>query len=369
MAHLADGTLRRMVDDPDAKVGADAAHLEGCADCQARFESIAGDASSIATLLAVPEAEVDVAKAFAQISRGPRSQPALVRFPALRPVTRPAFALVAAVLVGAIAVVAFAFSGLFFKPSAVKPVPVTIADVQALSQLSEYGTVSWTKQPDLHVVTSASDAAAVAGFPAPVASSLPKGVSTTITYAAMPQAQATFTFSGAKAAAAAARHGRAAPKLPAGMDGASMTVTVGPAIGEVYGNLNAPTGTKADGSSTVNDINLPQLVLAKSAAPTATSTQVSVTTLENFILSQPGISPELTAAVKAIGDPSTTLLIPVPVQYATATTVTVQGVDGVALGDNTRVGSGVVWLKNSYVYVVAGSVKQSDAIDIANNLK
>ena len=58
-----------------------------------------------------------------------------------------------------------------------------------------------------------------------------------------------------------------------------------------------------------------------------------------------------------------------PIEYATATQVTVQGVDGVALGDNTGVGSGVVWVKNGPVYVVAGSIKQSRSINIANNLK
>ena len=46
-----------------------------------------------------------------------------------------------------------------------------------------------------------------------------------------------------------------------------------------------------------------------------------------------------------------------------------QGVDGVALGDNTGVGSAVVWIKGGHVWVVAGSIKQSDALDIANNLK
>src|SRR5712691_10516536 len=365
MAHLAEGTLRRMVDDPDAKVGADAAHLDGCAECQARFKSIAGDASAVATLLAVPETQVDVAKAFARVSREPAAQPALgLRFPILRPAGRPAFALVAAVMVAAIAVVGFAFSGLFFKPATVKPVPVTAADVQALAQLADYGTVKWTKQPDLHVVTSASDAEAVAGFSAPNASGLPKGVSTNVTYAAMPQAQAVFTFSAEKAAAAAARQGKTAPKLPAGMDGATLTVTVGPAIGEVYGNLQNTTGPQNS-----DTINLPQLILVKSAAPTVTSTQVTTKQLEDFILAQPGITPQLKNAIKAIGDPSTTLLIPVPIQYTSSTTVTVQGVEGVALGDNTGVGAGVVWVKGGYVFAVAGSVKQSDAINIANNLK
>jgi hypothetical protein len=367
VAHLDDGTLRRMVDDPDANVGAEAAHLGSCAECQARFQAIAADARSVATLLAVPEAHVDAARAFASVTGAARSQPALgLRFPIVRPAARPALALVAAVTVLALVVVAFTFSGLFFKPTTVKTVPVTVADVQALSQLADYGTLKWTTRPDLHVAVNAADASAVAGFQAPAVSSstLPRGVSSNITYAAMPQAQAVFTFSAEKAAASAAAHGKPLPRLPAGMDGATLTITAGPAIAEVYGNLNQPQS-----ATNTSEVNLPQLVVAKSVTPTATSTQVTVKQLEDYILAQPGISDQLKKAVKAVGDPSTTLLIPVPVGYATSSQVTVQGVEGVALGDNTGLGSGVVWVKSGYVYAVIGSVKQSDALNIANNLK
>jgi hypothetical protein len=194
---------------------------------------------------------------------------------------------------------------------------------------------------------------------------LPTGVSTTVTYAAMPQAAAVFTFSQAKAAAAAAQTGNSLPPLPAGMDGAQLTVTVGPAVAEIYGNLNQP------GSSDVTQVNLPQMIVAESSAPVATSTQVTVKQLEDYILAQPGLSPELTAAIKAIGDPSTTLPIPVPVQFATSSSVTIQGRQGgqgVALGDNTGVGAGVIWVKNGVVYGVVGTVKRSDAIDVADHL-
>ncbi len=366
MAHLTDGTLRRMVDDPDAKAGTDADHLDGCAECQARFKTISDDASSIATLLAVPEARVDVRRAFGTVMRAPKAQPALGRLPFLRPRTRPlTLMFVAAVAAAALVVVAFAAGGFFFQPTTVKAVPITVADIQALSQLADYGTVTWTKEPQLQATTSAADAAAIAGgMQPPVVAQLPAGVSTTVTYGGMSEAQATFTFSAAKAAAAAAAKGKTLPKLPAEIDGATLTITVGPAVGEIYGEMNKPT----TGSST-DQINLPQLIIAKSASPKVTSTQVTAQQLEAYILAQPGISDQLTNAIKAIGDPSTTLLIPVPIEYATSTPVNVQGVEGVALGDNTGVGSGVVWVKNGSVYVVAGSIKQSDAIGIANNLK
>jgi hypothetical protein len=364
VAHLTEGTLRRIVDDPDARSGADAAHLEGCPECQAQLKAVGDDARSIASLLAVPEARIDVGRAFERVVNNRKSQP-LVRFPILRPSARPVtLAFVAAVAAVALVVVAFTFAGLFYSPTTVKAVPVTVADMQALSELSNYGTLTWTKEPQLQATTSAADASAAAGgLTLPTVAKLPDGVSTTVTYGAMSQAVATFTFSAEKASASAAARGKTLPKMPAGMDGATLTVTVGPAVGEIYGELKQPSG------SDVSQINLPQLVVAKSASPTAKSTQVSVTDLENFILAQPGISKELKAAINAIGDPSTTLLIPVPVEYATSTQVTIQGADGVALGDNTGVGAGVVWVKDGHVYVVAGSIKRDDAVTIANNLK
>ena len=366
MAHLSEGTLRRMVDDPDARVGRDKAHLEGCPECTAHFKVVSDDAGSIATLLAVPEARVDVSSAFQRVVTAPAAQPRFgFRLPVARPGSRPMVLAFAAAIAGvALLVSAVALNQGSWTPNTVTPVPVTVADMQALSQLADYGTVTWTKQPNLQVVTSSADASAVAGgLQPPTVSNLPKGVSTNITYAAMPQAQAVFTFSAQKASASAAQHGKPLPKLPAGMDGARLTVTVGPAIAEIFGNLQKPSGSDA------SQLNLPQLIVGLSSAPSATSTQVSVKQMEDTILAQPGISTELRAAIKAIGDPSTTLPIPIPVQYATSTTVTIQGVKGVALGDNTGVGSAVIWVKKGVVYIVAGSIKQSDAITIANNLK
>ena len=135
MAHLTDGTLRRMVDDPDAKAGTDAAHLEGCAECQGRFKTISDDASSIATLLAVPAARVDVGRAFETVIRAPKSQPALgLRLPFLRPRTRPlTLAFVAMVAAAALVVVAFAAGGFFFQPTTVKTVPITVNTRDAMA--------------------------------------------------------------------------------------------------------------------------------------------------------------------------------------------------------------------------------------------
>jgi hypothetical protein len=364
VAHLSEGTLRRMVDDPDAHNGADKRHLETCAECQARYGTVSKDAVAISSLMTAPELKVDVASAFNRVRSAPSAQPRFgFRLPVMRPGSRPmvlAFATVVAA--AALLVTAVAQGGGIFAPTTVTPVPVKLADLQALSQLSAYGTLTWTKQPQPQIVTSAVEAKSLSGLTPPTVANLPKGVSSTVTYAATTQGVAVFTFSADKAAAEAAKTGKTLPKLPAGIDGAKFTVSVGPAVAEIFGNLNRA------GASDPTQAGMPQLIVAESGAPVATSTQVTVKQMEAYLLAQPGISPELAAAIKAIGDPSTTLPIPVPIEFATSSKVTVQGVQGVALGDNTGVGAGVIWIKNGEVFGVAGTVKLSDALDIANHL-
>jgi hypothetical protein len=355
-----------MFDDPDALTSSDRRHYAECADCHARYAGMADDAQAVAGLLAAPDVKVDTVSAFQRIQAAPSAKPRFgFTLPILRPASRTMFAgIAAAALLVVLVATAFANVLPLFQPKTVEAVPLQITDIQALSALGDYGTVTWSQQPQPQVVLSAADAKTIAGFNAPVASYVPAGVSSTITYAAMPKAVAVFTFDASKAAAAAAATGKALPALPKGMDGAKLTVTTGPAILEVYGKLKANTNT----NSSSQDINLPQLIIAESSAPVVTSTQVTAKQLESYVLSIPGISKELAAAIKAIGDPSTTLIIPIPIQYATSTSVTVQGVHGVAVGDNTGLGSGVIWIKGN-LFVVAGPLKQSEVVKVADNLK
>ncbi len=343
-----------MVDDPDAHTRADARHLETCAECKAQYETVARDARAITSLMAAPELKVDIAAAFNRVRSAPAAPRFGFRLPVMRPGSRPmVLAFVTAIAQG----------GTLVSPTTVEPVPITVADMQALTQLNAYGSLTWTTKPNLQIVTSADEAKAISGLTPPKVAKLPAGVSSTVTYAATAKAVAVFTFSKDKAASAASGTGKNLPALPAGMDGAQMTVTVGPAVAEVYGNMTAP---KAGSDPT--QAGVPQLFIVKSTAPVASSTQVSVKQLQDYLLSVPGISPELTKAIKALDPNGTTLPVPVPVEYATSSKVTVQGVAGVAVGDNTGVGAGVIWVKGGAVYAVAGTIKLSDALDIANHL-
>jgi hypothetical protein len=366
VAHLSDGTLRRMVDEPDANGGgADARHLETCTDCKTRYGTVSQDARAISSLMTAPELKVDVASALRRVRTAPAARPRFgFRLPMMRPGSRPVvLAFATAVAAVALLVTAIAQDSNTFTPQTLTPVPVTLADMQSLSQLSAYGTITWTKQPSPQIVTNAEAATAASGLPVPKVASLPGGVSSTVTYAAMGKATAVFTFSKDKAAAAAAQAGKTLPALPTALDGAQLTVTVGPAVAEIYGNFSKPAA-----GSDITQANLPQMIVGETTAPVATSSQVTVVQFENALLAQPGISAELKAAIKAIGDPSTTLPIPIPVQFATSSTVTIQGVQGLALGDNTGVGAGVIWINHGVVYGVIGTVKRDDAVSVANQL-
>jgi hypothetical protein len=48
--------------------------------------------------------------------------------------------------------------------------------------------------------------------------------------------------------------------------------------------------------------------------------------------------------------------------------VTVDGVRGVLVGDDTGLGAGVIWVKNGYVYGVAATASQDDVLAVARSL-
>jgi hypothetical protein len=361
VAHLTDGSLRRIYDDPDAKTGADALHLENCAECQARLKAVSEDARAVASLLAVPDVKVDVARAFSQVSSAPAAQPKFgIRMPFVRSTSRSlVLAFASAVAVLGLVVTAVAQGGFSSTPETVKVVPLNVADMQALYQLSDYGTLTWTTKPEFQLVTSAEQANS-AGVGAPKIGPRPSGVSSNVTYATMSKAVAKFTFSKDKASAAAIKHGKALPPMPKGMEGASITVTLGPAVAEIYGDLQQPPK-----GSDITQANLPQMVVAKSLAPKVSSPDISIADFESYLLQQPDLSQDLKDAISALGSSGKTLPIFVPVKFTSHESITISGTQAVALGDNTGLGSGVVWIKGGNVYVVAGTIKLDAAKSVA----
>jgi hypothetical protein len=272
-----------------------------------------------------------------------------------------------------------AFSGVagsilqIFEPKSVVGVPVTQSDFTALNAacsglnlqecMGAYGTFVWTTPPQPKEVQSQALASAAAGFAVLGPASVPSSVTGAPRYGVINQSSATFTFSADATARSAARLSRTAPPLPANIDGSKLFITGGPAVVQIWG---APAGTTAP---TAAYPDVPTLVVGQAKSPTISSDGVTVDQLRAYLLSQPGISPQLAAAIRAIGDPSSTLPVPVPAELAISHPVTVQGVQGLYVGDNTGIASAVIWQKDGMMFEVIGSFNESQALSIANSMR
>jgi hypothetical protein len=158
------------------------------------------------------------------------------------------------------------------------------------------------------------------------------------------------------------------PVMPASIDGSVLTLTAGPMVVETFGAPIDRSAFHRHRGDDESDMPFQQLAIVQSAAPVVSSSGATARDIEGYLLSLPGISPQLAAEIRAIGDPSTTMPIPVPVDKAFAQNVIVDGVPALAVGDDTGVGGVIVWQKNGMLYGVAGTQRQRDLMEIAQSL-
>ncbi|HEY8741818.1 MAG TPA: hypothetical protein VIU62_01875 [Chloroflexota bacterium] len=398
MRHIADGMLRRMQDEPQAVASIARQHLASCHACRMRLEQIAADAQLVGALLGYGNPAPDTARAFQRMQQ--RLAADVVSRPSsiqeritgminqqsgklLKPLGGIAAGLS---LAAALALTpAGAWAGNFltvFEPTQVTAVPIDMRDLQSLPDLAKYGTIHAPAKAASQHFTLGSAAVAAAGLPLLTPKALPSGVPVTATYEVVPGATGSFTFSAAKAQANAAAQGKTLPPMPANLDGATLQVSTGTALVEAYAdpsklkavagdNATSTTGT-ADASqnaaAAVHAIG-PVLIIGEMKAPSVTMTGNGVTAvqLETYLLAQPGISPSLVSAIKALGDPTSTLPIPIPINKAVSQNVTLSdGTKAVVVGDSTGIIGGIIWEKNGIVYGIGGSLTESQLISMAN---
>jgi len=367
--HLSDGTLRRIYDEPLALTSLDQAHFDGCTVCKARFESIAHAARATATLLSVPGFTPEPTAALRSVRIRIRADEAgrpirwyerrLDRFsPRFRPLATPAIAiLLAAALLTGVTATGVA-QGWFrvFEPRTVAPVSVVPSDFASTGALLDYGDVTWLPDaPTLHQLTDATTAAAQSGLPALMPASLPQGVSGPVSFGTISHATGSLTFNAERLRASAATKGVHVNAMPAKINGSKLIVNAGPALVEAWG-LSAKS-TQAE---------MPTLVIAQTRVPTVDSTGATAAELEDYLLSQPGVPPDIAAQIKAIKDPSTTLPIPIPKGLATTESVQINGVQGLLI--KAVIGAGVVWQKNGVIYAVGGLLTPDQVLAIATSL-
>lgn len=363
MAHLTDGTLRRLYDEPVAVAASARDHFQGCARCQDRFAQVAETARETQAALAVPAATVDARAAYAAVlarAQNPRAGWLRVLRGRRRPLLAGglAAALVAGVTVSAVALNATKI----FEPTQTQAVPINVASLNGFPDLSNWGDVKVLGQPELKEQPSAAAAARDSGLGLTLPATLPAGITVPAPqYATLGQASAAFTFSADKAAKAASHEGHPAPPLPSNLNGSTLTVTGGPTQVAVYGSID-PAALRSG--------QVPPLVIAEARAPVVTSTGASVADIENAVIKQPGVSPDLAAAIRSIGNPASTLVIPVPLDKAQAHDIRLaDGTRATYVGDNTGIYAAVIFVRNHVVYAVAGSLTQDQLIAVAGSLK
>jgi len=250
-----------------------------------------------------------------------------------------------------------------FEPKQVATIQVDPRQLGTIPDPSAYGTLTWLAQPAWHPVADASAAAAAAGFTPLAPASIPATVPSQAKYAAMGDAKATFQFDEAKARAAAARVNATPPPMPAAVAATTLTMSGGPGIMTQYGSAPKVPPDQASFGGT------PALVIVQVKAPVVTSNGATVNELRDYALAQPGIPPSVAAQVRAIGDPVATLLVPIGIDMQNAKAITVRGTQGYLVGDNTGLGSGVVWLERGYVIGVLGTLTESELIAVVNGLR
>lgn len=382
MNHLDLGLLRRALDEPDALLGAARRHLDGCMTCRRASARLRATAETAAAVLGTAPgsealaADVGRGTAVRSFALASRATTAPARRPgALWPGAVAAAAIVALGFVPPVRTVAAQFLAIF-EPRQFVALPLSSADMTALHALPDlrrYGTMRHLSPERSTEATDAASAARVAGMRVRVPAFVPPGVPARPRYRIASRTTTTFTFDAVKAAAAAAADGRTLAPLPHGLDGTTLEATVGPAVIAAYlspgESVGRPDPRDRNGrAGRRRERGWPKLLVAQMPAPVVVSTGASAAVLLGYLAAQPGMPAALAAELRAIGDPTSTLPIPIPIDEATATPVIVQGVRGLGVGDNTGVGAGVVWERDGYVYGVAGALPASTVLAVADSL-
>ncbi|MGI8607652.1 MAG: hypothetical protein ACR2MY_00270 [Candidatus Dormibacteria bacterium] len=391
MSHLNEGILRRMQDEPATTSAADSAHFASCEECRGRAEQVRAEASGVSVLLAVPESRVEPQVALLRVRRLAADQPTggpqgwLARLRQRR-VFRPAAAAILTVgLMGALVATGVA-EGVVqtFEPQQFKPVSVSTGDLKSLPDLSQFGTYKLGTQPTFRSATSAQAALVGSGLgKVLVPGSLPKDVSGQPQFETFGTLQGSFTIDRDKAAKYEQSRGHALPAMPDGMNGSTISVTAGPGVLTIYGGPSlANVGTPAEDSAGApisksarrgggEGFQIPSLAIVQMTTPKVNSSGASIQDLENYLAGLPGMPADLAAQIKAIGDPTTTLPVPVPTGQGSHDVTVGKGNNaekGLFVGDSTGLGAGVIWQHKGILYAVVGTLSEGDVVAVANSL-
>ena len=366
MKHLDEGQLRRMLDEPQAFSAQERMHAQTCGQCRAASDRLASPASDAARAFA-GTVRPDSERAYAAVCDRIAEAPSALSIAPLRTIAGVAVAacFVLALFVTPLGGYARSFLTIF-EPRQFQPIEISSADLRdlhLLPQADDVGTQRVVRKPQRQQFASLDEAQRDVAFTILRPTSLPPRFGTVRTFSTLAPGQMTFTFSAAKARAFELRSHKTLPPMPPALDGTTVRLQTGHVFNAHYEAGTARPKNKRGERGTAF------FELIEAQAPRITSTGASLDTLERYLLAMPNVSPQLAEQIRALGDVQNTVPVPVVIDKQTARRVTVHGAQGLAIGDDTGLGAGVMWESNGIIYVVGGPLSMDDILAVANGLR
>jgi hypothetical protein len=390
--HLTEGQLRAYLDQALASQEQAAAgrHLQACSTCAQRLEQMAERGRQVSEHLSrlapsTPLPPLPAAAARARLQRRISEKENTPMFNKLFARSyRPAWFIVAVVAVLALALafqpvraIANSFLGLF-RVQQVSVVPVNPGDMpQQLGRSSQFEAliskdVQFEENGKSQEVASAADASQQAGFNVRLPSEEPAPTKINVE----PGGKAVLKVDRQHVNAVLDEIGRQDLRLPAGLDGATVTLEVPTAVTAMYGDCQFDTEAARKGGYDPDSQETPRLpnctTLIQMPSPTIQAPPgIDLAQIGEIYLQVMGMSAEDARHFAANVDWTTTLVVPVPRYGTSYEDVSVDGVTGTLI--QRSVGSTaqymLVWVKDGILYALTGPGEGPQAQALGNSLK
>ncbi len=218
-----------------------------------------------------------------------------------------------------------------------------------------FGSLTVSQMPKTVTVSSVQEAQSMVDFAIRAPKSLPAGMGAPSKVGVMQEGRFSYTFDLQKARDYLASMGIALTNMPAGLDGATVKVTI---PSQVMVEYQAAGGVG------------PSLVVSQGHSPVIeTPPGLDVDAVRSQLLGLPGLPPELVSQLQSINDWQRTAIIPLPKEGVTSKETAVDGgMKGLLLQEKDGSSQAVLWEKNGVVYGMFGAVTADQLLAAANSM-
>ena len=395
--HLTDGELRAYLDGESTgpnRVSLQS-HLDGCPQCRQRLQQLSERAAWVSQRLEGLEPSKTPAMpavgAARQRLRAYQNQkentPMLAMLGKIfsRPY-RPAWVALGLVAVLALAlafppvrVIANSFLGLFrvqrFTVVQVDPgnLPEQLGSSSQLEALFSED-VKIEESGEVQAAADPAEASSLAGFTV----RLPEDIRGERSLKVFPSTRLSFAIDLPRVQAILDEIGRADIRLPAELDGATVTIDLNTTVTALYGNCeDVLEEANRDAKNPAESQKVPRLdnctTLVQTTNPEVSAPSgLDVAQLGQAYLELLGMTPDEAAQFSQNTDWTSTLVIPIPRYGSSYETVSVDGVEGTFiqqdLEDHVRQYM-LMWIKDGQLYALTGPGDVQDALEIANSIR